>query len=58
MNKFLDILGNIFIVILCILSLPFMIVFAAIVAVIYALFVIVCLPYWVVRYLILEDDYE
>ena len=58
MNKFLDILGNIFTVILCILFLPFIIIFAAIVAIIYAVFVIVCLPYWVVRYLILEDSYE
>lgn len=55
MSKFLDILNNIFIIILCILSLPFIIVFAAIAAVVYAVGMIVTLPYWIVRCTIAED---
>lgn len=55
MNKFLDILSNIFTVILCILSLPFIIIFAAIAAVVYAVGVIITLPYWIVRCAFVED---
>lgn len=55
MNKFLDILSNILTVILCILSLPFIIIFAAIAAVVYAVGVIITLPYWIVRCAFVED---
>lgn len=55
MNKFLDILSDIFTVILCILALPFIIVFAAIAAVVYAVGVIITLPYWIVRCAFVED---
>ena len=55
MNKFLDILSNILTVILCILSLPFIIIFAAIAAVVYAIGVIITLPYWIGRCAFVED---
>lgn len=55
MNKFLDILSNILTVILCILSLPFIIIFAAIAAVVYAVGVIITLPYWIVHCAFVED---